>query len=220
LNFRVDRNISTKQEDSADVARPREFDYEAVVEKAMLLFWRQGYQNTSIDDIETATGLTKGSLYKAFDNKRDLFEKCLGHYMVRDSYKAIFMRMVDRPLIETYAHILDLLIESSGSDSKRPCGCLATNVIRELSTSESELAKEASEGLAGMQQAMEFRLSWAKEKGEFRRDTDIKALASLMMVTLQGMVILSTSTKDAASMRRAREMVIGVLESNCPKRHR
>jgi len=202
------------------VARPREFDYEAVVEKAMHLFWRQGYQNTSIDDIETATGLTKGSLYKAFDNKRDLFEKCLGHYMVHDSYKAIFLRMVDRPLIETYAHILDLLIESANNDAKRPCGCLATNVIRELSASDAGLAKEASDGLAGMQQAMEFRLSWAKEKGEFRQDVDAKALASVMMVTLQGMVVLSTSTKDAASMRRARDMVISMLDSNCPKHHR
>jgi TetR/AcrR family transcriptional repressor of nem operon len=202
------------------VARPREFDYDAVVEKAMHLFWRQGYQNTSIDDIEIATGLTKGSLYKAFDNKRDLFEKCLGHYMVRDSYKAIFLRMVDRPLIETYAHILDLLIESANNDAKRPCGCLATNVIRELSVSDSVLAREASDGLAGMQQAMEFRLSWARDKGEFRQDVDVKALASLMMVTLQGTVVLSTSTKDVASMRRARDMVIGMLESSRPKRHR
>jgi TetR/AcrR family transcriptional repressor of nem operon len=202
------------------LARPREFDYDAVVEKAMHLFWRRGYQNTSIDDIEIATGLTKGSLYKAFDNKRDLFEKCLGHYMVRDSYKAIFLRMVDRPLIETYAHILDLLIESANNDAKRPCGCLATNVIRELSVSDSVLAREASDGLAGMQQAMEFRLSWARDKGEFRQDVDVKALASLMMVTLQGTVVLSTSTKDVASMRRARDMVIGMLESSRPKRHR
>ncbi|SIO57896.1 transcriptional regulator, TetR family [Bradyrhizobium erythrophlei] len=201
------------------MARPREFDYDDVVRKATHLFWRRGYQNTSIDDIETATGLTKGSLYKAFDNKRDLFKKCLDHYMVRDSYKAIFLRMVDRPLIETYAHLLDLLIESVNNDAKRPCGCLATNVIRELSASDSVLATEASEGLAGMQQAMEFRLSWARDKGEFNQDIDVKALASLMMVTLQGMVVLSTSTKDAASMRRARDMVVGMLENSRPKRH-
>jgi TetR/AcrR family transcriptional repressor of nem operon len=82
------------------------------------------------------------------------------------------------------------------------------------------LAKEASDGLAGMQQAMEFRLSWARDKGEFRQDVDVKALASLMMVTLQGMVVLATSTKDVASMRRARDMVIGMLEGSRPKRHR
>jgi TetR/AcrR family transcriptional repressor of nem operon len=71
-----------------------------------------------------------------------------------------------------------------------------------------------------MQEAMEFRLTWARDKGEFREDIDVKALASLMMVTLQGMVVLSTSTKDVASMQRARDLVIGVLKSNTPKRHR
>jgi TetR/AcrR family transcriptional repressor of nem operon len=198
------------------VARPREFDYDDVVEQAMYLFWRQGYQNTSIDDVESTTGLTKGSLYKAFKNKRDLFEKCLDLYLV----KAIFMRMVDRPLIETYAHILNLMIESVNDDAKRPCGCLATNVIRELAGSDSALAKDASDGLGGMQEAMEFRLTWARDKGEFREHIDVKALASLMMVTLQGLVVLSTSTKDVQSMQRARDLVIGMLKSNAPKRHR
>jgi TetR/AcrR family transcriptional regulator, transcriptional repressor for nem operon len=214
------RRDTYADKDLTKVARPREFIYDDVVEQAMYLFWRQGYQNTSIDDVESATGLTKGSLYKAFKNKRDLFEKCLDLYMVRDSYKAIFMRMVDRPLIETYAHMLNLMIESVNDDAKRPCGCLATNVIRELAGSDSALAKDASDGLGGMQEAMEFRLTWARDKGEFREDIDVKALASLMMVTLQGMVVLSTSTKDIASMQRARDLVIGILKSNTPKRHR
>ena len=48
----------------------------------------------------------------------------------------------------------------------------------------------------------------------------VEVLASLMMVTLQGMVVLSTSTKDVASMRRARDMVVGMLESSRPKCHR
>lgn len=185
----------------------------------MYLFWRNGYQNTSIENIESATGLTKGSLYKAFNNKRDLFEKCLIRYMERDSYKAIFLRMVDRPLIETYAYLLDLMIESAQNDAKRPCGCLATNVIQELSSSESDLAQAASDSLAGMQEAMEFRISWAREKGEFRGDIDVASFASLMMVTLQGMVVMSTSTQDVASMRRARNIVVGILESGRPSGH-
>jgi TetR/AcrR family transcriptional regulator, transcriptional repressor for nem operon len=193
------------------VPRPREFDYDDVLDKAMHVFWRRGYQGTSITDLERATGLTKGSIYKAFDNKRDLFVKCLDRYMTGASYKAILLRMIDRPLTETFAYMLDLMIESA-KESERPCGCLATNVIDELIAADSVLAKEASDGLASMQEAMEFRLRWAKEKGEFGPDADVQTLASLMMVTLQGMVVLSTSTKDVASMRRARDFVIGILE--------
>jgi TetR/AcrR family transcriptional repressor of nem operon len=200
-----------EQGEYATVGRPREFDYDDVLDKAMLVFWRRGFQGTSITDIERETGLTKGSLYKAFDNKRDLFLKCLERYMINDSYRAILLRMSDRPLTETYAHLLDLLIEST-DHPERPCGCLATNIIAELIPVDAELAKVASDGLAGMQDALEFRIRWAKEKGEFGPDTDVEALASFLMVTLQGMVVLSTSTKDIASMRRARDCAIGVLE--------
>lgn len=65
-----------------------------------------------------------------------------------------------------------------------------------------------------MQLLLETRLRRAKEQGEFRPDTDVEMLASLLMVTLQGLVVLSMSTKDVASMRRARDFVIGVLENS------
>jgi AcrR family transcriptional regulator len=195
------------------MARLREFDYDEVLESAMNLFWRRGYQATSITDIESATGLTKGSIYKAFDNKRDLFVKCLERYMVNESYKAILLRNADRPVVEAFANVLDVLIDSvSGSD--RPCGCLATNVIDELVSVDKGLLRKASQGLAGMQNTLELRLRYAKEKGELRPDANVETLASLLMVTLQGLVVLSMSTKDVASMRRARDFVIGVLKSS------
>lgn len=195
------------------MARPREFDYDETLERAMYLFWRRGYQATSITDIESATGLTKGSIYKAFDNKRNLFVKCLERYMVKESYKAILLRKADKPLAEAFGYVLDVLIDSVNG-SKRPCGCLATNVIDELVSVDKTLVREASKGLAGMQNALESRLRLAKEQGEIRTHADVKALASLLMVTLQGMVVLSMSTKDVASMRRARNLVINVLENS------
>jgi TetR/AcrR family transcriptional repressor of nem operon len=195
------------------MARPREFDYDEALDRAMLLFWRRGYQATSITDIESATGLTKGSIYKAFDNKRNLFVKCLERYMVNESYKAILLRNADRPLAEAFGYVLDVLIDSvSGSD--RPCGCLATNVIDELVSVDKGLLRKCSQGLAGMQHLLEVRLRGAKERAELRPDTNVEALASLLMVTLQGLVVLSMSTKDVASMRRVRDFVINVLENS------
>ena len=195
------------------MARPREFDYDEVLDRAMYLFWRRGYQATSITDIESATGLTKGSIYKAFDNKRNLFVKCLERYMVNESYKAILLRHADRPIAEAFGHVLDVLIDSVGGPD-RPCGCLATNVIDELVSVDKGLLRKASQGLAGMQLVLEARLRCAKEQGELRPDTNVETLASLLMVTLQGLVVLSMSTKDVASMRRARDFVIGVLENS------
>ena len=60
--------------------RPREFDVDAVLIALMELFWRRGYEGTSLADIVEATGLKKGSLYAAFGDKRDMYLKALAHY--------------------------------------------------------------------------------------------------------------------------------------------
>lgn len=59
------------------MARPREFDLEVVLSKSLMLFAKKGYNGTSIDDLVKATGLQRGSIYKAFGSKRNLFEAVL-----------------------------------------------------------------------------------------------------------------------------------------------
>ncbi|MEK8143741.1 TetR/AcrR family transcriptional regulator [Streptomyces sp. M10(2022)] len=61
--------------------RPRTFDLEAVLEAAMLLFWEQGYEATSLTQLREATGLSSASLYGAFGSKEGLFEKAVEHYI-------------------------------------------------------------------------------------------------------------------------------------------
>ena len=63
------------------MARPREFDMDEALDAAISTFWTQGYEATSMTDLMEATGLHKGSLYKAFDDKHDLFMKSLSRYL-------------------------------------------------------------------------------------------------------------------------------------------
>jgi TetR/AcrR family transcriptional repressor of nem operon len=63
------------------MARPREFDMDEALDAAIGTFWTQGYEATSMTDLMEATGLHKGSLYKAFDDKHDLFMKSLSRYL-------------------------------------------------------------------------------------------------------------------------------------------
>ena len=66
------------------MARPREFDEGAVLDAAVLCFWKQGYEATSVRDLVEHTGIAAASLYNAFGDKRALYEKALDHY-VEDS---------------------------------------------------------------------------------------------------------------------------------------
>ena len=63
------------------MARPREFDEGAVVDAAVLCFWRQGYEATSVKDLVERTGITAASLYNAFGDKRGIYRKALDHYV-------------------------------------------------------------------------------------------------------------------------------------------
>ena len=63
------------------MARPREFDMNQALDAALNTFWTQGYEATSMTDLMEATGLHKGSLYKAFEDKHDLFMKSLTRYL-------------------------------------------------------------------------------------------------------------------------------------------
>ena len=193
------------------MARPREFDETVALRIAGETFWRRGYQATSINELEEATGLTAGSLYKAYGSKRNLFALCLEQYMKDDSYYAILMRTYDRPLKQSLRGLFDTIIDSTSTKSPRPAGCLATNHFAELLNVEPELGEDTADALAEMQKALKFRLKWAQEHDDLDESRDVGALASHLMVVIQGMLVISTSTKDVAAMKQARDVALATL---------
>ncbi|MEU4678835.1 TetR/AcrR family transcriptional regulator [Micromonospora sp. NPDC023737] len=65
---------------TSSIGRPREFDPEVALEKAMVVFWAQGYEGASLTDLTEAMGISRKSLYAAYGNKEELFRKALKHY--------------------------------------------------------------------------------------------------------------------------------------------
>lgn len=193
------------------MARPREFDEEDAVRRASRTFWTHGYQATSIRDLESATGLVAGSLYKAFGSKRELFLLCLEQYMKEESYLALLLKLFDKPFEEALRRIFDLIIESTSERSPRPAGCLATNLVAELLNVDPELGDAAATGLAEMHKALRIRIKWAVENGDLSSGQDVEALAAYLMVVIQGMLLLSTSTRDVNAMRAASDVALRSL---------
>ncbi|NGZ83921.1 TetR/AcrR family transcriptional regulator [Duganella aceris] len=193
------------------MARPREFNEVDAVRVVSRTFWRKGYQATSIRDIEEATGLTAGSIYKAYGSKRELFLLCLEQYMREDSYLALLLTMHDKPLDEALRRIFDAIIDSTRENSERPAGCLATNLVAELLKVDPELGEGASAGLAEMQKALRLRFQSAQECGDLEMDCDTLALGAYFMMVIQGMLVVSTSTKDVAAMKLARDIALSTL---------
>ncbi len=122
------------------MARKKEYNKEEVLEKAMQLFWRNGYETTSMQMLEKEMGINKFSIYSAFGNKQGLFLESLNHYKLR-------INSIFEPLIQGTKGIEDIKqffydsVRSNFNDEPLK-GCLVTNTYNEFSESEDVLIKE------------------------------------------------------------------------------
>lgn len=193
------------------VARPREFDEAAVIRVMTLVFWERGYQSTSTRELEDATGLTTGSLYKAFGSKRAIFLRCVDQYMRERSYVSILRSMNDAPLEDALRAVMDAVIESAAENRSKTAGCLVTNIANELMQSEPDLGRDAAGRLAEMQTALNSRLRQAFDKGELGLKYEPETLGSSLMTILQGLLVMATTTRDIDGMRRTRDLALSLL---------
>ncbi|MGW4522011.1 TetR/AcrR family transcriptional regulator [Amycolatopsis sp. NPDC004378] len=119
------------------MARPREFDETAAVEKAMHAFWEHGYEATSTQDLCDATGLGRSSVYNTFTSKRALFRRSLTHYTSTQLGKR--QAILDGPgtAAERLATVLDQTVEDDVEQRRR--GCLVVNTLAELGLPDDEV---------------------------------------------------------------------------------
>ena len=174
--------------------RPLSFDKDAVLNRAMLLFWRHGFEATSLADLTAAMGVTAPSIYAAFGDKKRLFLKAVERYvggpvtaqsLIDDAPTA---REAARCLLEASA------IGFTGADT--PPGCL----LASSAISCSVAAADVQAALAGIRRTIEAhlreRIDQGIAAGEMPADTDAEALAGHVMAVIQG---LSTLARDGAT---------------------
>ena len=177
------------------IGRPLSFDRDAVLQKAMLVFWRHGYENSSIAELTATMGITSPSIYAAFGDKRGLFREAVSRYlsaggMTPEDFiaEAASARDAARGLLEGSATAF------TGADT--PPGCLlATSAI-----SCSAEAADVQDELAAIRRGIETRLRRRIEEdiaaGVLPSDLDASTLAGFVMSLIQGM---STLARDGAS---------------------
>lgn len=169
--------------------RPRAFDREAALAKATHLFWRKGYEATSIADLTAAMGIGSPSLYAAFGSKEALYVEALGHYQAR--YEA-FVWSHFRAAPTARAAIEALLTDSAsaltGALADVPNGCMVT-----LSSvaDHAEIADLVRAARGVTLERLEARLTRAVADGEIPAATDLHALARFVQTVQAGMSILA-----------------------------
>ena len=184
----------------AVIGRPREFDRDAALEAAMLLFWRKGFAVTSMNDLCVAMGVRSPSLYAAFDSKEALYLEAFEHY-VRTQGSPVWDRLAEGATAR--AGIENLLIAGTESLPKSraiPAGCMATlaAVGDEWPAAIARVIKKVRLEMLGM---LRSRLETAVAKGELPASTDIDGLSRFYLSVFQGMAIQAQDGATRAELR-------------------
>src|ERR1700734_4165411 len=131
------------EEEKPLIGRPREFDIDRALERAMDLFWRQGYEGTSLADLTRELGLTRPSLYAAFESKEALFFKALDLYEARAGYR---QAALTAPTAAAYARALLEGAADLHGDKRNPPGCLGVQGALVCAPQSDSIRKELIRG--------------------------------------------------------------------------
>ncbi|MDA0636229.1 TetR/AcrR family transcriptional regulator [Nonomuraea sp. MCN248] len=179
------------------MARPRTFEEEQAVEAAMRAFWESGYEATSTQDLCSATGLGRSSIYNAFASKRELFEKALRRYMEQRDAEMAELLESPLPIREKVRALLWGVVERAEGD---PPGCMVVNALVELGPRDPELSalarRHQRERVAGLRDAF----AAACAQGELAPDRDPEALAQFLMAAIGGMQVTVRGGGDRAAL--------------------
>ncbi|MCB0197942.1 MAG: TetR/AcrR family transcriptional regulator [Anaerolineae bacterium] len=192
------------------MARPREFDENTVLDKAMDLFWHKGYEATSIQELIATMGISRGSLYDSFGDKHALFVAVLKRYRQRSHDRFLQTLSQPGPVKVAIADMFYYVVNEALADAKRR-GCLMTNSTIELSPHDAEIAEVVQFNQQWVQEALYDALRRGQEQGEIAADTDIRALAQFLFNSLQGLRVVSKTTADRQALENIVSMTLSVV---------
>ncbi|MEV7218238.1 TetR/AcrR family transcriptional regulator [Kitasatospora cineracea] len=169
--------------------RPRTFDLDERLERAMRVFWRHGYEGTALSDLTAAMGINRPSLYAAYGNKESLFRQCL------DRYHAGPARHVREALTRPTARaVAEHLLRGTVEVVTRPegPGCLLVHGALATGPGAEAVRTETAARRAAQRAALRTRLEQAAADGEFPPDTDPAALADYLSTLTYGLAVQAT----------------------------
>jgi len=181
---RIDDPVAPKRR-----GRPRAYEPDVALGKALDLFRQDGFAATSLDDLSAATGMNRPSLYGAFGDKRALFIKSYRRY--RDDARAAMADIFrdELPIRQRLGRIYAVALDIYLSGEAGPRGCFTLMTAASEAVADPDIRAMVQEGLTGMDKAFAACFRRAKEQGELSDNADPAVLAQLASATLHSIAV-------------------------------
>jgi AcrR family transcriptional regulator len=182
------------------MSRPRSFDEQHALEQAMRLFWRNGYEGTSLAELTKAMGINRPSLYATFGNKEALFRRAMDLYATGPG-AAVVAALAAPTAREVVAELFRVYADAP-SDAQRPRGCLMVNGALRCSPEAEPVRLELAGRRNASVAALKKRLERAQREGDLAADESPAELARYVWSVLQGMAVQAADGASAAHLRK------------------
>jgi len=191
------------------MARQKEFDPERALLEAMGLFWRLGYENTSVGALMREMGIARQSLYDTFGDKRALYLKALACY--RDQTNGAMQRMFETaPSVKAgFGKLLHGMAGETREQHDRGCLLLSANLQRD--TRDAVVTNFLRDNEARVEAIFESALRRAQKRGELPAKENARALARFFVVTIQGMRALARLKSDRKALAQVADVALSVF---------
>ncbi len=191
--------------------RPRAYEPEVALERAMDAFWDDGFSGTSLDDLSARTGMNRPSLYAAFGDKQALYLKTLDSY--RANRRALLARALGagRPLRETlralYNKMVDVFLEG-GSGAR---GCYVVGTAATEAVGNPEVREMLAGNLAEVDQVFRKAFYAAQGRGELGPQADPKALAMIAQAVVHTLALRARGGQPRAILRAVADSAVELI---------
>lgn len=191
------------------MARNKEFDEKEVLKKAMEVFWEQGYEKTSMQDLVDHMGIHRRSIYDTFGDKRTLFLSSLTYYeefITNETKKKLEQ---DLPTKQVIREVFKLVL-NTGVDN--PKGCLTVNTAVELSLLDEGIAQTITNMFSRTENLIYNLLIQGQNKGEISDELDPEILSLYLHNTLVGLRVLVKTNYNTKKLESMIDLTLSVLD--------
>jgi AcrR family transcriptional regulator len=188
------------------MGRPREFDVDEALDRAMKVFWQKGYEGTTIPDLTDAMGINRPSLYAAFGSKEELFRKAVDRYAEN---QGCFMEdALKEPKARTVAERLLAGAINLVTDRKNPKGCLMVQGALACGEGAESLRNELISRRLSREAALRQRFERAKLEGDLPLDFHPADLARFVIALIQGIAVQAAGGASRTELQRVAEIAM------------
>ncbi len=191
------------------MARSKEFDEKAVLRKAMELFWEQGYEKTSMQDLVDHMGIHRRSIYDTFGDKRSLFLASLNHY------EELIVNEMERIISSTSSikqTIRDVFIFVLNSIEQYPKGCLSVNAAIELSLLDKEIGRIVTKMFNRTEDMFNILIKRGQTSGELSKEIDSDNTSRFLHNNLVGIRVLIKTNYNKKELEGIITLALSVLD--------